>query len=264
MAVLLRTLGIPARVATGFALDEADLDSESKAYLVTESRAWTWPEVYFEGLGWVEFNPTPTQPLISRPGEDPALFAFGQAPLDGFPESELDDLRFPGGGRAPGGLLGLLAAEGGEGDRGAVVAAALTWLSLAALVLFALWASGLGLWSYWFRALSPAASRWAKLEQLAVWAGVSLRPHLTPLERAERVGDVVGGDLDVRPLASAYTRERYGAPAVEAEEPDEEEAERLSQLYVEARNRLLRRIVRRRLRLRAGRLAGREQAAPAA
>ena len=265
MAVLLRTLGIPARVATGFALDEADLDSESKAYLVTESRAWTWPEVYFEGLGWVEFNPTPAQPLISRPGEDLALFGSSAVATDeAFTLWELLEFFAEEDGGPAAGPVSSRVDGGGAGGAGTVVARALTWLSLAALALFAVWAGSLGLWSYWFRALSPAASRWARLEQLAVWAGVSLRPHLTPLERAERVGVVVGGDLDVRPLACAYTRERYGAPDVQAEEPDEEEAERLSQLYVDARNRLLRRIVRRRLRLRGGRLAGREPAAPAA
>ena len=269
MAVLLRTLGVPARVATGFALDDADFDIESKSYVVTERRAWTWPEVYFQGLGWVEFNPTPGQPLISRSAEDLAFIA-SIAPLDeGFGLFEMTEL-FPddiGDGpirplRLPGDDLDTL--DGAAGGVGATVAAALTWLSLMALILFAVWAGGAGLWWYWFRALSPAAGRWAKLQQLAQWAGMRLPPHLTPLERAGLVSEAAGGDVETRPLAGAYTRERYGAPGREAvertdeeredeaEEPADEEAERLSRLYVAARNRLLRRILRSRLRLRRG------------
>ncbi len=257
MAVLLRTLGVPARVATGFALDDADFDIESKAYVVTERRAWTWPEVYFVGLGWVEFNPTPGQPLISRSGNELAFIA-SLAPLDdGFSQFEVEELI---GQDIGGGVVATPVSTDAEidaGGAGARVVAVLTWLSLVTLLLFALWAGGAGLWSYWFRALSPAAGRWAKLQQLAQWAGVCLPPHLTPLERAGVVAEAAGGDVDMRPLAGAYTRERYGAPGREAAEWEDdgwkdEEAEWLGRLYVTARNRLLRRIVRSRLRFRRG------------
>ena len=30
-------------------------------------KAFAWPEVYFPTIGWVEFNPTPSQPAITRP-----------------------------------------------------------------------------------------------------------------------------------------------------------------------------------------------------
>ncbi|MEX2372738.1 MAG: transglutaminase-like domain-containing protein, partial [Dehalococcoidia bacterium] len=67
MAVMLRSVGIPARVAAGFALDDRDLDAATKAYTVTEERAWAWPEVYFPDLGWVEFNPTPARGVVAPP-----------------------------------------------------------------------------------------------------------------------------------------------------------------------------------------------------
>ena len=272
MAVLLRTLGVPARVVTGFALDDADFDSDSKAYLVTESRAWTWPEVYFEGLGWVEFNPTPGQPLVQRLGDDSVFVAE----ILFIPEEE--DLSLTevltqelgkglGDASGFGGALG--AAFGGAASRiGTIAAAALAWLSVAAVVAFALWVGVRGLWAYWFRGLTPAAGRWAKLQQLSAWAGAPVRVNRTPLESVERFAEVIGGGLDLRPLAGVYTRERYGRAVDEANEGDDEdedeaareEADGLRRLYVESRNRLLRRIARRPFSVRRW-LPGREQAA---
>jgi hypothetical protein len=113
--------------------------------------------------------------------------------------------------------------------------------------------------------------RWAKLQQLAAWAGAPVRVNRTPLESVERFAEVIGDDLDLRPLADAYTRERYGRAADEADEDEDEageavdeaaqeEAERLRRLYLESRNRLLRRIARRPFSIRRW-LPGRQQAA---
>ncbi|MCX7680719.1 MAG: DUF3488 and transglutaminase-like domain-containing protein [Anaerolineae bacterium] len=63
--VLLRSLGIPARLAVGYAGGEKD--RTSGLYLVRHRDAHAWPEVYFPGLGWVEFEPTASQPPIYRP-----------------------------------------------------------------------------------------------------------------------------------------------------------------------------------------------------
>jgi hypothetical protein len=59
MAVMLRTQGIPARVATGFATGEYDYTHN--AYAVTASSAHAWVEVYFPAFGWIEFEPTASQ-----------------------------------------------------------------------------------------------------------------------------------------------------------------------------------------------------------
>ena len=56
MAALVRGLGIPARVATGFTGGSRLDDSR---YLVSTREAHAWPEVWFEGAGWVRFEPTP-------------------------------------------------------------------------------------------------------------------------------------------------------------------------------------------------------------
>lgn len=65
MAVLLRAQGVPARVATGYATGE--WDPTRGAYRVPGAAAHAWVEVYFAGLGWVEFEPTPAQPAILYP-----------------------------------------------------------------------------------------------------------------------------------------------------------------------------------------------------
>jgi transglutaminase-like putative cysteine protease len=70
MAVMARTLGIPARVAIGYATGE--YDQASRAYIVRESDAHAWPELYVDGR-WVSFEPTPIRPLPARtiPAEPP-------------------------------------------------------------------------------------------------------------------------------------------------------------------------------------------------
>ncbi|HEY4722034.1 MAG TPA: transglutaminase-like domain-containing protein, partial [Anaerolineae bacterium] len=65
MAVMARSLGIPARVATGYASGE--YDPERGVYQVHQFNAHTWVEVYFPKYGWIEFEPTASQPSIARP-----------------------------------------------------------------------------------------------------------------------------------------------------------------------------------------------------
>jgi transglutaminase-like putative cysteine protease len=58
MAVMLRTLGIPARVAVGYTPGEV-LDGEAGTYQVRNANAHAWVEVLFDDLGWIAFEPTP-------------------------------------------------------------------------------------------------------------------------------------------------------------------------------------------------------------
>jgi transglutaminase-like putative cysteine protease len=64
MALMARTLGIPARVAVGFLPGEKSTDN---SWVITARDAHAWPELYFDGVGWVRFEPTP------RSGSVPAL-----------------------------------------------------------------------------------------------------------------------------------------------------------------------------------------------
>jgi len=72
MAVMARSLGIPARVAVGF-LAPHELPDGSFQYTSDDLHAW--PEIYFSGTGWVMFEPTPA----SRTGEPPS-WTTGGAP----------------------------------------------------------------------------------------------------------------------------------------------------------------------------------------
>ena len=65
MAVMARALGIPARIAVGFLPGSKD---GADTYSVKLTAAHAWPELYFEGAGWVRFEPTPA----SRTGVAPA------------------------------------------------------------------------------------------------------------------------------------------------------------------------------------------------
>ncbi|MFC9062513.1 DUF3488 and DUF4129 domain-containing transglutaminase family protein [Streptomyces sp. NPDC057074] len=58
MAAMARSLGIPARVAVGFAPGSPQADGSVSVGL---RDAHAWPEVYFEGVGWTRFEPTPTR-----------------------------------------------------------------------------------------------------------------------------------------------------------------------------------------------------------
>ncbi|MET8946968.1 DUF3488 and transglutaminase-like domain-containing protein [Streptomyces sp. NPDC004542] len=58
MAAMARTLGIPARVAVGFAPGSPQADGSVSVGL---KDAHAWPELYFEGVGWTRFEPTPTR-----------------------------------------------------------------------------------------------------------------------------------------------------------------------------------------------------------
>ena len=57
MALMLRMLGIPSRVSTGFA--PGGRDPERNNFLVDDTDAHDWVEVFFPAIGWVTFEPTP-------------------------------------------------------------------------------------------------------------------------------------------------------------------------------------------------------------
>jgi protein-glutamine gamma-glutamyltransferase len=64
MALMLRLLGIPSRVASGFAPGINDANGD---YKITDLDAHAWVEVYFSGIGWVPFDPTPGVAPATRP-----------------------------------------------------------------------------------------------------------------------------------------------------------------------------------------------------
>jgi hypothetical protein len=96
MAIMARTLGIPTRVAVGFLPGSAVQEGDHFTYVVSGKLAHAWPELYFQGYGWVRFEPTPAQQTgqppvwsdpfaglssgTSGPGSDPRIGRQGADP----------------------------------------------------------------------------------------------------------------------------------------------------------------------------------------
>ena len=81
MIVMLRHLGIPARLAAGFS--QGQYDEASGRFVVREREAHTWVEVYFPEYGWIEFEPTAAEEPLNREGD--RQFDTIQQPLDEAP-----------------------------------------------------------------------------------------------------------------------------------------------------------------------------------
>ncbi len=85
-AVLAREMGLASRVVVGYRLDEP-LTAAAPNQTVNEGQIYAWPEVWFDGLGWVGFDPTnranrsddlsARTPAVSSSGQDAAQ---GQLP----------------------------------------------------------------------------------------------------------------------------------------------------------------------------------------
>ncbi len=74
MALMLRSVGIPTRVAVGYT--PGRLDPERDEYTVLDRDAHSWVEVYLPETGWIDFDPTPGRAVanrasVSSPSYDP-------------------------------------------------------------------------------------------------------------------------------------------------------------------------------------------------
>lgn len=81
MAAMLRSQDIPARYVVGFSGGSAVGNGES---LVTTDRGHAWVEVYFEGVGWVRFDPTPGGNLpVDYPPQPPYNLSLNRSAVVG-------------------------------------------------------------------------------------------------------------------------------------------------------------------------------------
>lgn len=110
MAVMARAVGIPARVAVGFTPGTPQDDG---SWLVGTHDAHAWPELYFEGTGWVRFEPTPASRTGSVPPWTvrPAVGEDGSPAAPGVPDGQ--------GNQADGLAPGLEDPDLGAGASGA-------------------------------------------------------------------------------------------------------------------------------------------------
>jgi transglutaminase-like putative cysteine protease len=216
MTMMARTLGIPARIGVGFLPGVPNKDLE---YVVTGRQAHAWPELYFEGAGWVRFEPTPSvQSGLPPRWSDPLAFVTG-APDD----QEIPQLptAAPSGAPVPGATTDPGASVQDDGlPRGLAVGAVLLVLSAVAggvvLVLRRRTASAVE--------LDPERA-WERLRERLGAAGVSWPTSTTPRQAVDvvraRVLEIRGepwsdeADTAFRALARAVETERYSPRPVD-------------------------------------------------
>ncbi|MHB8807411.1 MAG: transglutaminase-like domain-containing protein [Anaerolineaceae bacterium] len=92
--LLLRSIGIPARLAVGYA--QGREVENNKIFEVRSKDSHAWVEVYFPDIGWVIFEPTSTQPAVHFPFESSELAEKEATELEqgnqSIPNSKRDDL----------------------------------------------------------------------------------------------------------------------------------------------------------------------------
>ncbi|MFJ9243179.1 DUF3488 and DUF4129 domain-containing transglutaminase family protein [Streptomyces sp. NPDC101776] len=219
MAAMARTLGIPARVAVGFAPGTPEANGTVSVGL---KDAHAWPELYFEGVGWTRFEPTPNRGSVpsytqsTTPGSDIPDPAGSSAATSAAPSA------------APSTSASCTAQmqklEGCASQAPAIVAGddsnGPSWLvevvliSLGVLLLLALLFSPL-LWRTRMRSVRLGAhgrgEAEAAIHTLAVWEevtdtawdfGISPDDSLTPRKAAARI--VRLGQLDPPSAASVH------------------------------------------------------------
>ena len=226
MALMLRYLGIPARVGAGFTTGRYNQDRGE--WTVSDTNAHTWVEVWFTGYGWLPFDPTPgrgrllstytsSSTFFDVPGATSALAGAGASSL-GLEalRSRLAEVR--GGDNAQGRGGDQTARKGkgarGESDNGRSGSLVVLLLLLATGLTAALWL--LKLTRRHARYLTRDPRRLAgavrlDLVDFLVDQRVPLSASATPAEVGEEVGRSIGiaGDR----LADALAEARYGPNA---------------------------------------------------
>jgi transglutaminase-like putative cysteine protease len=92
MAVMLRSAGVPARIATGYFRGE--LDESTGNYVIRSRNYHAWVEVYFPQYGWVEFEATPSTPntVTTAPILEESGYNFSFSSNDELPFWMLGDI----------------------------------------------------------------------------------------------------------------------------------------------------------------------------
>jgi transglutaminase-like putative cysteine protease len=234
MVVMLRSLGIPARMTVGYIIRPQDRVPDTNTYIVSEANAFAWPEVYFTGLGWVEFNPTPSEPRITRSGSDDQEF-FG-----GIEEEILEEPGLPSDAVTPvdpaSPVLDNLASDEGSNLVGRIILTILLLFvgitALAGSIFQYSWQRGLG-------GLDYPVQVWEKTLRLARWAKIRALPQETPRDIVGRLKRALPEVQDIDYLGETFQKSRYGN-----KELAPEERERLANVWKNVRNTLLQRLLR--------------------
>ena len=247
MALMLRTLGIPARVAVGFTAGTW----KGGVWTVTDQQAHAWVEAWFAGYGWLAFDPTPGRGTLS------AIYTLASDSADAvralgtgrFLDLTAQPLTAAGGASAP-------AAKPPPADAGAP-----WWLVLLAVAPLAV---GLGIVgakrarrAHRLRRDDPrrlAAGVRAELVDALVDRGADVAPDATPSELGRTAEGVLR--LPTVSLAEALAEARYGPPSRARSAAERARGELLRLLRAAAEREAPRRRLRAALSLRSLRAEG--------
>ncbi len=209
MAAMLRMLGIPARVAVGFTSGT----QEDGTWVVTDHDAHAWVEVWFAGIGWIPFDPTPGRGTLG------GSYSFASGSKDAVARLRRGDLtgsttpsvapRVPDAGDLAG------SAELSRADQAPSLVGVGLVLAAAWVVLLALAKAGRRRVRYLSRdprRVATASRR--ELEDFLRDQGVAVSPNATLAALQRTIHDELG--LDGRAFASAAASARFGSPALAA------------------------------------------------
>lgn len=220
-AAMARAVGLPTRVNVGFTHGTRGTDG---SYLVTLRNAHAWPEVYFDGVGWVRFEPTPGPTGVSAPGWAPvAVPGTTNTPGTGTSDrggDKTDQLTK----KENSGAIGRGVDIGGSSATAAAARGSVPWLPIAgfAIALLLLLAPGATRLLRRRRRLSAhhdagtgVTLAWRELADAGVDLGNPWSRARTPRTTAEWLSSSEfspAATAAVRRLARALERVRYAAP----------------------------------------------------
>ncbi|MFO8075495.1 MAG: transglutaminaseTgpA domain-containing protein [Egibacteraceae bacterium] len=229
MALMLRTLDVPSRVAVGYTPGEL-VDADEGVWQVSDANAHAWVEVLLPGAGWVPFEPTPRSDgnVLVPSGGDLLAADTAAGDLAGAPDepAEGDDADEAAG---PDGVVPELEGEGADASAAEADPAAggedagLGWAPALALLAGVAAAGALVLRAR--RAGGPADPRErirrSRQAALRLGAGLGVRPRASETDRETltRIAALAaaGADAPAHRLAAASGRARF-APEVDEEE----------------------------------------------
>ncbi|HEX4059244.1 MAG TPA: DUF3488 and transglutaminase-like domain-containing protein [Galbitalea sp.] len=228
MAIMARTLGIPSRVAVGFLPGKLTYPGNGKTaiYEVSTSDMHAWPELYFRGVGWVRFEPTPSKGFEpnfpSAPGLGGGVTPTGpssSSPTDGSSSAPTRLPRLPNqGDNNPSSGLGLTASGPTASLGGLGILVVLLLIATPAIIRITIRRRRLDRIR---QSIDPAGWSWQELRESARDLGIDSRESLTPAELSKRLESYLdrtprrtgAASVALGELLDLVEDESYGVPA---------------------------------------------------